>query len=164
MTQPPSSNESWIDTVFDAVVSDWQRTGYFSVVNKHEPRKKPNPGKPHACIWFQSITPLGGASGLASTSALVVFKGRIYWNTGNKQEDMIDPALMRAASNVIRRYHDDFDFGLDPIVRNIDIFGTYGTALKVVSGYLEQDDAMFRVVDIDIPVIVNDAWEQQRAS
>lgn len=158
----PGANEAWIDPIFDAVVSDWQATGFFNRVNKHQPRKKPNT-KLEAAIWLQSIEPVGNISGLASSSGVLVFIGRMYYNTGAHQEDMIDPLMMRAASSIMRRYHDDFDFDLDSIgVRNIDLLGMTGRKLRADAGYMEQDHAQFRIYDITIPVIVNDIWRQTK--
>lgn len=158
----PGANEAWVEPIFDAVVSDWQATGFFSRVNQHQPRKKPGT-KLEASIWLQSIRPVGAISGLAASSGVLVFIGRMYLNTGSQQEDMIDPLMMRAASSIFRRYHDDFDFDLDHLgVRNVDFFGMTGIGVSVTAGYLEQDRAQFRVYDMVIPVIVNDIWRQTK--
>jgi hypothetical protein len=77
-------------------------------------------------------------------------------------QDMIDPQLMRAASSIMRRYHDDFDFGLDPVVRNVDLLGSFGVALSLVTGYVEQDNVMMRIADITVPIIINDVWTQTK--
>lgn len=158
----PGANEAWLEPIFDAVVSDWQATGYFSRVNQHQPRKKPDTPLT-AAVWLQSIRPVGAISGLAASSGVLVFIGRMYWNTGNTQEDQIEKRMMMAASAIMRRYHDDFDFDLDHLgVRNVDLFGMTGIGLSVTAGYLEHDRAQFRVYDMVIPVIVNDIWTQAK--
>lgn len=156
MSQPDSS-EAWLDPIFDAVVSDAQRSGYFDKVNLHEPKRKPGT-KLTAAIWVQNLKPIALASGLATTSALVLFMLRIYSNMMKEPQDMIDPQLLKAASNLMRRYHDDFDFG--GAIRNVDLLGQFGVALEAQAGYLEQDNTMFRIMDITIPCIVNDVWPQ----
>lgn len=156
MTSP---DESWLDPIFDAVVSDAQASGYFDRVNKHEPKRKPGKGLT-ASVWIQNITPLALASGLAATSARVLFILRIYSNMLKEPQDMIDPELMRAASNLMRRYHDDFDFA--GAIRNVDLLGQFGISLEATAGYLEIDNTMFRIMDITIPCIVNDVWPQVR--
>lgn len=155
----PDASELWLDPVFDAVVSDVQATGYFKRVNQHEPKRKPDIDLT-AAVWVQSIDPLQIASGLAVTSARVVFMLRLYSNMIKEPQDMIDPNLLKAASSIMRRYHDDFDFGLTESVRNVDLLGQYGIALALVTGYVEQDGTMFRIADITVPVIVNDVWPQ----
>jgi hypothetical protein len=154
-----TANEEWIDTLFDAVVSVFQRTGYFDRTNKHEAKKRPNKGL-HAAVWFQNMRSVGAISGLASSSALVTFIGRIYSDMLKEPQDEIDPAMMRAASNVMRSFHGNFDFGLGSFVRNVDVLGETGTQLDATAGYLAIGQTMFRVIDITVPVIVNDVWDQ----
>jgi len=153
----PDGSEAWLEDVFDAVVSDAQASGYFDKVNQHEPKRKPG-NRLTAAVWLQSIEPIALASGLASTSGRIVFILRIYSNMLQEPQDMIDPNMARACSNLMRRYHDDFDFG--GAIRNVDLLGQFGIALSAQSGYLELDNAMYRVMDIQIPCIVNDIWPQ----
>lgn len=154
MTAP---SEAWLDPIFDAVVSDAQASGYFDKVNLHEPKRKPGT-RLTAAIWVQTIDPIALASGLASTSARVVFMLRIYSNMLKEPQDMIDPQVTKATSNLMRRYHDDFDFG--GTIRNVDLLGQFGVALAAQAGYLEIDNTMFRIMDMRIPCIVNDVWPQ----
>lgn len=153
----PDASEAWIDPIFDAVVSDAQMSGYFDKVNQHEPKRAPNSGVTCA-IWVQSIEPLALISGLATTSGRIVFTLRMYTNMLKDPPDAIDPTMMRAMSNLMRRYHDDFDFA--GTIRNVDLLGAHGIALSAVSGYLEIDKKEFRIVDLTIPCLVNDIWPQ----
>lgn len=152
-----TSNEEWIDDIFDAVVSDVQRSGYFDKVNTHEPKRGPRTGLT-AAVWLQAINPVQLTSGLASTSAQLVFTLRMYQSMLKEPQDMIDPNMAKATSNLMRRYHDDFDF--DGAIRNIDLLGAFGVALSAISGYLEIDGKMYRIIDMTIPCIVNDVWPQ----
>ncbi len=155
----PDASEEWIDPIFDAVVSDIQMTGYFEKVNQHEPKRRPTYIGLTAAVWVTDIDPIH-LSGLAATSARVAFMVRLYSNMLKEPQDMIDPQLVRAASSIMRRYHDDFDFGLVDIVRNVDLLGAFGIALSMKTAYLEQDGTMFRIADIVVPVICNDVWPQ----
>jgi hypothetical protein len=152
-----TSNEEWLDDIFDAVVSDAQRSGYFDKVNQHEPKRAPNSGLT-AAVWVQSFEPIALNSGLASTSARIIFTLRIYTNMLREPQDAIDPMVMRAVSNLMRRYHDDFDFG--GAIRNIDLLGAFGVALAGQAGYLEIDGKLFRIFDMTIPCLVDDVWPQ----
>lgn len=149
--------EDWIDPIFDAIVSDAQISGYFDKVNQHEPKKAPRSGLT-AAVWLLGIRPLPLASGLAATSALVTFRLRIYSNMLSEPTDDIDPNMMRAASNLIRRYHDDFDFA--GAIRNVDLLGAFGVPLSLDTAYLEIDKKLFRISDITIPCIVESVWPQ----
>lgn len=161
--------EDWLETVLAAVVSEYQRTGYFDKVNTHEPRKKPGRGL-HAAIWPQSIGPVSEVSGVASTCANVVFLGRMYKNISMKTgtsyagmpDDAIDPMMLEVTSRLIRMFHDDFDFG--GVIRNVDLLGQFGPSLSAQAGYLDQDNAKFRIMDLTIPCIVNDVWPQVSGS
>lgn len=156
-------SEEWIDDIYDAVISDVQASGYFDYVNEHESKRKPGRGLT-AAVWVQSITPLGTISGLAATSGRVTFQLRAYKNMisrvgqGPQIQDSIDRGMTKAMSNLMRRYHGDFDF--DGIIRNVDLLGHFGVALSVQSGYLEQDKLWYRTMDMMIPCIVNDIWPQ----
>lgn len=160
MTAPADASETWLDPIFDAVISNVQTTGYFDKVNAHEPKRRPVLTGLTAGIWVVSIDPLPTASGLDATSARVVFNLRLYQNMLMEPQDLIDPRLTKAASSIMRSYHDNFDFGLDPLVRNVDLLGHFGVALALVTGYLEQDNVMNRIVDITLPLIINDVWPQ----
>lgn len=162
MTAPADVSEAWLEPIFDAVVSDVQACGYFDRINRHEPKRRAVLTGLTAAVWVTGIDPISGSagSGLASTSARIVFMVRGYSNMLKEPQDMIDPQLMRAMSAIMRRYHDDFDFGLDPLVRNVDLLGAFGISLSLVTGYLEQDGVMMRIADLTVPVIVNDVWTQ----
>lgn len=155
MTNP--ANEDWIDPIVDEVISTVQRTGYFSKVNGHEPKRKPK-STLTAAVWVQAIDPIALASGLASTSARLTFIIRVYSSMLKEPQDAIDPAMLRAVSNIMRNFHDDFDF--EGTIRNVDLLGHFGIALAGTAGYLEIDNTMFRVMDITVPCIVNDVWPQ----
>lgn len=152
-----ASNEEWLEDILDAVVSDVQRSGYFDKVNTHEPKRGPRNGLT-AAIWVQAVDPIALASGLASTSARITFTLRMYQSMLKEPQDLIDVHMTKALSNLMRRYHDDFDF--EGIIRNIDLLGQFGVSLSAISGYLEVDGAMYRIIDMTIPCIVNDVWPQ----
>lgn len=151
----PDASEAWLDPIFDAVVSDAQLSGYFDRVNLHESKTKLYGLT--AAIWVQSLRPLQ-ISGLASTSARVEFKLRIYQNMLMEPQDMIDPMMLKAVSNLMRRYHDDFDFA--GAIRNVDLLGAFGDPLEAEFGYIEISDVMHRAATLTIPCIVNDVWQQ----
>ncbi len=52
------------------------------------------------------------------------------------------------------------DFSLGGKSRNIDIFGAHGFPLSARAGYIDIDNKKFRIMDITVPVIVNDVWSE----
>jgi hypothetical protein len=153
----PDASEEWLDPIFDAVVSDVQASGYFDRVNLHEPKVAPGYGLT-AAVWVQRILAVGAISGLAVTAARLEFKIRLYTNMIMEPQDMIDPMMLKAVSNLIRRYHDDFDFS--GAIRNVDLLGQTGDPLEAEFGYIEQDDKLYRTATISLACLVNDVWPQ----
>jgi hypothetical protein len=140
-----------------AVRSHAQATGMFERASTHEPKNAPGSGRSWAA-WLQSIRPVARASGLTATSGRVEFRIRLYTNMLAEPQDEIDPDTMRAVDRLMAAY--SADFTLDGRVRNVDLLGQHGDPLQAQAGYLNQDGRMLRIVDITLPLIVNDLWSQ----
>ncbi|WP_431897921.1 hypothetical protein [Nonomuraea sp. bgisy101] len=143
--------------ILDGIVSHAMSLGVFESVNAHEAANAPGHGL-HAEVWADSIAPLPAMSGLAATSARIVWTLRIRGNADAQPRDMIDPNIMAAVDQLMTAYSGDFTLG--GAVRNVDLLGQSGAALSARAGYLQQDGFAFRVMDVVLPVIVNDVWEQ----
>lgn len=134
-----------------------KKLGIFERVLTHEPKSAPGSGL--SCIvWCASIVPLAAASGLASTTARVLWSIQLRMPFTSAPEDAIDTKLMDAVDKLFTEYTQDFDLG--DSVKQIDILGQHGIPLQATGGYLEQDKAVYRTMAISMPVIVNDAWPQ----
>jgi hypothetical protein len=138
------------------LVSHAQATGYFEQVIAHEPKSAPGPGVTCA-IWRRRTDPIR-SSGLASTSVRSEFTARLYTSMLSEPQDGIDITIDDAADALFAAYSGDFELGGD--ARQVDLLGAYGTPLSLQFGYLDISGTKFRVGDITIPVIINDAWEQ----
>jgi hypothetical protein len=145
-----------ISGILDGVVSHAMASGHFEQVNGHEPANAPSLGLT-AAVWTDSIQAIR-SSGLASTSAVLVFNVRIYTSVQSEPADAIDPNLITAVDDLCAAYIDGFTF--DGLVRSIDVLGQHSQGLLVRAGYVQQSGAVFRVMTITLPVIVNDLWEQ----
>jgi hypothetical protein len=146
-----------ISAVLDPIVSHAMSLALFERVNQHEPKNAPGNGLSCA-VWVDRIFPAPAASGLACTSVMVLFNVRIYSSMLQEPQDMIDPNLIDAVDALMTAYSADFDLG--GTVRNIDLLGQFGVALSALAGYLNQDNKMYRVMTIALPVVVNDIWPQ----
>ena len=146
-----------VNALVASVESIAMQLGIFETVNFHEPKSPPGSGT-RLAIWVQEISPLAGASGLASTSGYVVLTAQVYGNMLQKPEDQVDPAMMTAATALIGAFSADFTLG--GTVRNIDLLGSYGQHLAAQAGYVSVGSQMYRVMTITIPCIVNDMWSQ----
>ncbi len=151
-------NDTAIAEVIDKIVSYALANGRFDSVNGHEPKSAPGNGIAFA-LWVQSIEP-ARLSGLAATSVLVIFQGRIYIPFNQQPYDMIDPQVMSATTDLIGVFSGDFDFGGVANVRQVDLLGANGTSLGARAGYVDIDRRMYRIMTITIPIVINDAFTQ----
>jgi hypothetical protein len=145
-----------IQGILDVISSHALSTGYFESVNQYESKDSPGNGISGA-VWVDRIAPIR-TSGLANTTVRLDLLFRIYSSTYVQPYDDIDPQLTRALDTLMRAYCGDFEVGGQ--VRNIDIFGSYGSPLETRSGYMNLDGKEFRVFTIRIPLVVDDLWAQ----
>lgn len=144
--------------VFNALQSHLLASGLFRKVNTAEPKSAPPDSGLTAAIWMDRVLPMPADSGLIATTAATVYMIRIYTNMLAEPQDAIDPQVLTATDAIMEDLHGDFDLGSN--VRNIDLMGRSGVQLSAQAGYLNIDNTLFRVMDITVPVIVNDAWTQ----
>lgn len=143
--------------ILDALVSDAAATGLFARINTHEPKSAPRNGLTMA-VWLDRFGPYAVASGLAATSALLIYNARLFTKMTQYPQDAIDPDMIKAVDTLMNAYSGDFTLG--GTIRDVDLLGESGFQLEAQAGYVEQDNTLFRVVTITIPLIVNDAWTQ----
>lgn len=146
-------------TLVNAIASHAAATGLFDAVNGHEPKNPPG-GQLTCAIWSQDIVPVN-SSGLNSTSVRLTFNVRLYMpslNTSPEQADMIDPAMLDAADLLIADYVGNYTLG--GLIRDVDVRGADGNPLSAQSGYVTQDQKVYRVLTIFLPLIINDLWTE----
>lgn len=142
--------------------------GQFDQVNDEEPKSAPT-GQRTAAIWPQSVVPTRG-SGLNRTDATVVFMIRIYLPMIANAPDAIELSALRTIDDVMGRLSADIELregdgtavDAEPIIRTIDLLGQTGVPMGAQAGYVEIDRKMFRIMDVTVPIICNDAWDQER--
>lgn len=135
-----------------------QSTGLFDAVLTHEPKSAPNLDAPPTLALFTGpITPSGEQSGLNAATLRWQVNGRIYRNGFSEPADDLDPDLVDAASLFLAALAGSFTLG--GLIRCIDLFGMAGEPLKAEAGYLEADKKIFRCMELEIPLLVNDVWE-----
>lgn len=144
--------------LMSALVDHSATLGYFDRVNDHEPPNAPG-AQLTAHIWLDTILPLPAASGLAAVSGLVVMNERIQVSANRQPYGSIETDLAAASGAVVGSLAGDFDLGVTG-VRNIDVLGANGFALAGKAGYLTQDQKLYRVMTVTVPVVVNDLWTE----
>ncbi len=142
-----------------ALTSHAQRLGVFDRVTGHEPKNAAGQGL-SAAFWVQEIRPVPRRSGLAVTSALLVFNCRLFSNALQEPADEIDPNLLDACDALMSAYSSDFDLDIDDV--ELDLLGAHGQPLAARAGYITLDKVFQRVLTLTIPMTINNAWTQER--
>lgn len=144
------------DALIAPVADHAAKLGLFERVMQHEPKSAPGKGLT-AAVWVTDIRPIR-SSGLAATSGRVELRVRIYTPMLQEPQDDIDPSVTRAATGLMRSLHGGFTLG--GLVRCCDVLGAHGDPLRSQSGYVPQDGHLLRVMDVHVPLIINDLFEQ----
>lgn len=146
-----------VQRVFDALVGAAQQLGVFDAVLGHEPKSPPGQGVSFA-IWWSSITPVPAMSGLNAVTGLVQFQARAYKPFLAKPEDATDPSLLAATSAFLAALAGAFTLG--GIAIDVDLLGAHGQGLRAQAAYGEIGGNIYRLADIDIPVVIDNLWSE----
>lgn len=141
--------------IINVLQSHAQSTGLFDRVNTHEPKNAPGNGLT-AVITVDTIVPYN--SGLISTTVVTTFMVRLLIGMLTEPQDSIDTTIVDACDVLVTAYSGDFELGSQ--ARCIDLLGETGTSLNAKAGYINIDNKTYRVMDIIVPVIINDVWTQ----
>lgn len=144
--------------VLNSLSSHASSLGFFENVLTHEPKSAPT--GPACAIFVSQIAPFKERSGLTSISVVLVLTVRLYANMLQDPQDDIDRDIVVAADALMTAYAGDFDLGDEN--REIDLLGISTPGVGLEAGYLTQDSTLFRVMDITVPVIINDVWTEAR--
>jgi len=145
--------------LLNAVQDHALASGWFDRVNGHDPKSPPDTTGLTAAVWVQRISPAVGGSGLAATSIRLELMLRMYAGIDQEPADALDPNMLAALDDLMARYSGNFE--LDGEVREVDLLGQFGDPLQARAGYLIQSGTEFRVMDITLPLIVDDLWTQE---
>lgn len=134
------------------------RLGGIERINKHEPKNAPGNGIT-AALWPISKGPARGASGLDSTTLLCVMRCRLFRDGMAEPLDMIETDMMDAADDICEAM--SAHFTLAGLAREVDLLGAFGNPLGWVTGWANVSGTHFRIIDVTIPLILNDQYDQE---
>jgi hypothetical protein len=143
--------------IFDKVVSHAQSLGIFDTVNTHEPKSAPGNGL-HCFVVMDRLAPARGNSGLQATTGLLTLLVRVQTQMLSEPQDDIDPGILIACDTLLEAYSGDFTLG--DSVRCVDLLGMSGTAMSLTAGYIDIGNTKYRVMEIVLPLIVDQVWSQ----
>lgn len=133
-----------------------KRSGGFVSVLDFEPKGTPSGAGVTLALWLDPIDPLPEESGLNSTTVRVQVAGRVYRNmTAQPASDVV---LARSVDAFMAAVSADFTLG--GLAQCVDLLGKSGEPFRAVPGYLEVGHVLYRVIDLTIPIVVNDLWSQ----
>src|SRR5260221_632719 len=145
-----------VRAIYNAVQSNALTLGYFESVRSHEAINPPGNGL-HVDIMATSVAPSAG-SGLAAEAIIITLLVRVRCAADQEPRDDIDPNLMTATTALIAQYAGSFSLGSN--ARNIDLFGQESRGVVATAGYINMSNKLYRVMDITLPIIINDAWTE----
>ena len=149
-----------IKSTLDAIASHVARTGYAAQVQVGEPTSPPEAvDKLFVAIYMNSASVVELT--LGNTTELHPATVRLYRRAAFGQGDdagAVEAEMALAVSQVSSNLIGEFDLG--ETVRAIDVGGTYGTPVTATWGYVSINNTMFRIVDLVIPLIVDDSATQ----
>jgi hypothetical protein len=137
--------------LFTAIRSYAQKLGIFQAVDTHEPENAPG-SRLYCSIVLGPVRPVP-SSGMASVSGQVTLTVRVWSAAMQRPLDDIDPEALATISALMGAFAGGFTIG--GTVRNIDLF-----AMQAVPGWVDADGKPFRVVDISLPIVINDMWAE----
>jgi hypothetical protein len=146
-----------IGDILDRLTSHALASGHFETVNEFKVDEPGGAGSGITLgIWSDDIVPVK-SSGLASVSVRINFKVRIFASTESPPESYLERAMVDATSALWSAYALDFELGGE--ARHIDLLGAEGQPLSANAHYMNLSGVIHRVVDITVPVIVNDVFD-----
>lgn len=143
--------------IMEALSTIGKKSGLFVRVSKFEPRGQPGNRVTLSLISgpMQPIT----SSGLNNASLRWQIDGRVYLPMNYEPQEDADIVLTAAAAKFLEDLCGQFTLG--GLVRCVDVFGSDGAPLSATPGYMEQNDKMFRVITLVIPLLINQQWTLQ---
>jgi len=140
-----------ITATLNAIGSFLEAGGYFTAgVVRGEP-KLPFSGRATA-YWMNGFSVYEAT--LAAPREIHRVAVRFYTPFLEDPTGKIETDLASAASKLLEDLSGDLDLGAT--ITNVDIAGSVGEPLNGIWGHVTLGDTVYRVVDIDIPLLVDD--------
>lgn len=143
----------------NAVMDKVSGTGRFQTVIDHDPLQAPTDDGLVAALIGIDDAPAPAISGLASMSMRVELVVRVMLRGMLEPQGFIDPEVFGAADAVMGALAADTRLGGLAGVYAVDLFGQGGDRMRSVAGWVDIQQTKFRIADVYIPILINDAWD-----
>lgn len=140
---------------FGALLDIAHSSGLFDSVTGYEPKSAPATGM-SVSVWGSSVSTVPQVSGLGAVSVRAELQLRIHKGMLSEPQESIDLDVINAAGQLMGALAGGYTLG--GIAHAVDLLGAYGEALRAEAGYLTIGNTLFRVMDVFVPIILNDVW------
>lgn len=144
--------------LMDKMVSHGLKMGIFADVVSGQPKAAPSGEGLTLALWFGPMTPLAAESGLSASSMLQTVWARLYLLVASEQD--VETTIMTAAAQVMAQLSMDISFGLDMNGVWTDLLGAYSPGVSAIPAYMKPDGTLFRIVEVRVPVVLEDFFSQ----
>ncbi len=141
-----------IKATMEAVHGYLLASGYFAQVQVGEPKQPPR--EELAASIFMDAVSVASLT-LGTTIERHVLTVRLYRDMLSEPQQEIEYDLAMAVSQISGDLLGDYDLGAT--IRNVDAAGQHGPPMGASWGYAEVGGVMYRVVDLLVPLIVDDS-------
>ena len=141
-----------IKSSLQAISSYIQASGYVQKSTIGEPESPPT--ERLAASVYMGNTAIVSLT-LNTTIEVHTVIVRFYMDMLREPTEQIEFKLAEVVSGIFNDLLGEYDLGAT--IRNIDAAGSHGTSLGAVWGYTDVGGKMFRVVDLSIPLLVDDS-------
>jgi hypothetical protein len=145
-----------IQATLETVQGYLNRSGYFAAGTRiGEPKAPPVAGSNalYAAVYMRHVAV--AELNLRATHELHTVQVRIYRDMLAEPTEQAETQMAKVVSQVMSDLLGDLDLGAT--IRNIDAGGQYGAKLEATWGYVEVGGMLYRVVDITLPLIIDDS-------
>lgn len=144
-----------VKSTLDSILSYLKASGHFLAgAQVGEPKAPPTTGQGLFAAVYMTSAKVGELT-LATTIELHLVAVRIYRNMLTEPTANIETDLAIVVADISNDLLGDYDLGAT--VRGIDAGGQYGTVMGATWGHLDVSGTAFRVVDLELPLIVDDS-------
>ncbi len=109
-------------------------------------------------MWTQDLRPIPAVSGLAETAAKLDVTIQLAKRKDTPPLDLVDPQMVEALDALMAAYTGDFTLG--GLVSWVDLLGAHGQPLQADAGFLTEDETLYRIYRINLPLVIAAMWTQ----
>uniref|UniRef100_A0A6M3XKI5 Uncharacterized protein n=1 Tax=viral metagenome TaxID=1070528 RepID=A0A6M3XKI5_9ZZZZ len=141
-----------IKATLQAISSYIQASGYVQKSTIGEPESPPGE-RLAASVYMGNISIVSLTLNTTIEVHTVIL--RLYMDMLAEPTEGIEFKLAEVVSGIFHDLLGEYDLGTT--IRNVDAGGIYGSPLRATWGYVDVGGKMYRIVDMSIPLIVDDS-------